>query len=89
MRTERWTWLTLFFLVSICIHTGLAYRVRIQAMPRPPKIQEIEVALEPIKAVPAPKPVIPKPEPKPKEPSTISSSSRWWWASWTARARPE
>jgi VWA domain-containing protein len=77
MRIERWWWLGVFCIVSLCIHVTVGFKSGRLGL-RPPDLRstEIEVALEPwrppkaeVKPEPKPKPkpeVKPKPEPKPK-----------------------
>ena len=64
MRIERWYWLPLFCLVSLCLHLGMVYNSRHFTLPEPPpKATEMEVTLEPpTERAPEPK----KPESAPR-----------------------
>jgi hypothetical protein len=61
MTTERWWWLSIFCVVSLCVHVAVGMRSRTFIGPVPPlRTTEIEVALEPFEEAP------PRPETKPK-----------------------
>ncbi|MFN3652639.1 MAG: VWA domain-containing protein [Armatimonadota bacterium] len=67
MPFERWWWLCVCLVLSVCIHVGVALKSRTfhVAVPRAAAPAEIEVALEPLPE-PEPEKKPEEPEPKPK-----------------------
>ncbi len=72
LKSEKWYWLAGFCWLSLIVHVGVGLNSRDFRPPFvPPKVQEIEVALEPLPEPPKPvveqKPTPPPPPPAPRQ----------------------